>query len=387
MSEATPCTPGGDGKRCDEGGLSHGMQQSAVAAPSATVTWGDRQSRIFAMTETIDEQLSRVRRERDSDPIKTERMMRRGKLLVRFAREGRLRDMDQVSSSCPRGEILAWFTVRMFKEACTHNRLQTMRFMVDHGLDVEFHAVLEAVHWLVDGCDEEQDGMDVVPAIDFLVTEAGMPPDVQRGLFEAARRLIELGADVNAVAKMAPLGNAKGDVMPLTLAEEPAETNGFRATDDTSPEARDDVGTEGQAAEIAAGASAVNGYYYLTRNNGARDEQGVREEEHDVERMSLAAERGRQCGDETSHVGGSGGGGGGGGGGGARSPSPSSRSLCRRRWSRVTASRARICGILVERGARRGWRRAPSEEQVALDKKYAVLLEGDDGRNFCTFSG
>lgn len=61
MSEATPCTPGGDGKRCDEGGLSHGMQQSAVAAPSATVTWGDRQSRIFAMTETIDEQLSRVR--------------------------------------------------------------------------------------------------------------------------------------------------------------------------------------------------------------------------------------------------------------------------------------------------------------------------------------
>ncbi|CAN0005718.1 unnamed protein product [Ectocarpus sp. 12 AP-2014] len=339
-----------------------------------------------------------VRRERDSDPIKTERMMRRGQLLVRFAREGRLRDMDQVSNSCPRGEMLAWFTVRMFKEACAHNRLQAMRFMVDHGLDVEFHAVLEAVHWLVDGCDEEQDGIDVVPAIDFLVTEAGMPPDVQRksdfrtplhvavrrGLFEAARRLIELGADVNAVAKVfnAPI-IARGDVMPLTLAEEPAETDGFRATDDTSPEARDDVGTKGKAAEIAARAAAVNGYYYLTRNDGARDEQGVREEEHDVEGMSLAAERGRQCGDETSHVGGSGGG----GGGVARSPSPSSRSLCRRRWSRVTASRARICGILVERGARRGWRRAPSEEQVALDKKYAVLLEGDDSRNFCTFSG
>ncbi|CAN0547605.1 unnamed protein product, partial [Ectocarpus sp. 12 AP-2014] len=111
---------------------------------------------------------------------------------------------------------------------------------------------------------------------------------VRRGLFEAARRLIELGADVNAVAK--------GDVMPLTLAEEPAETDGFRATDDTSPEARDDVGTNGKAAEIAAGAVAVNGYYYLTRNDGARDEQGVREEEHDVEMMSLAAQRGRQCG-------------------------------------------------------------------------------------------
>lgn len=169
--------------------------------------------------------------------------------------------------------------------------------------------------------------------------------------------------------------------MPLTLAEEPAETDGFRATDDTSPEARDDVCTKGKAAEIAAGAAPVNSYH-LTRNDGARDEQGVREEEHEVERVSLAAEGG-QCGGGISHVGGSSGS----GGGGARSPSSSSRSLGHRRWSRVTASRARICGLLVEKGARRGWRRAPSEEQVALDKKYAVLLEGDDGRNFCTFSG
>lgn len=52
-------------------------------------------------------------------------------------------------------------------------------FMVNHGLDVEFHAVLEAVHWLVDGCDEERDGADIVPALNFLVREAGMPPDAQ----------------------------------------------------------------------------------------------------------------------------------------------------------------------------------------------------------------
>lgn len=54
---------------------------------------------------------------------------------------------------------------------------------------------------------------------------------------------------------------------------------------------------------------------------------------------------------------------------------------------RRAASRGRIGGLLVERGARRTWRRAPSQRQAALDKKYAALLEDDDGRNFCTFNG
>lgn len=62
--------------------------------------------------------------------------------------------------------------------------------MVNHGLDVEFHAVLEAAHWLVEGCDEEQDGADVVPALNFLVVEAGMPPDVQ---VMPGRKLLLLG--------------------------------------------------------------------------------------------------------------------------------------------------------------------------------------------------
>ena len=60
---------------------------------------------------------------------------------------------------------------------------------------------------------------------------------------------------------------------------------------------------------------------------------------------------------------------------------------CHRQRQRAIASRARICGLLVERGARRSWRRAPSEQQVTLEKKYAALLEDDDGRNLCTFSG
>lgn len=65
----------------------------------------------------------------------------------------------------------------------------------------------------------------------------------------------------------------------------------------------------------------------------------------------------------------------------------SSLAVACHRHRRTFASRARICGLLVERGARRTWRRAPSEQQVALHKKYTALLEDDDGRSLCTFSG
>lgn len=56
-----------------------------------------------------------------------------------------------------------------------------MRFMVNHGLDVGFHAVSEAVHWVVTGGSEEEDGHDLIPTIEFLVKEKGMPVNVQVG--------------------------------------------------------------------------------------------------------------------------------------------------------------------------------------------------------------
>lgn len=60
-----------------------------------------------------------------------------------------------------------------------------MRFMVNHGLDVAFHAVSEAVHWVVGGCNAEMDGRDVIPVLDFLVEEAGMSANVQVRRFQA----------------------------------------------------------------------------------------------------------------------------------------------------------------------------------------------------------
>lgn len=58
-----------------------------------------------------------------------------------------------------------------------------IRFMVNHGLDVRFHAVSEAVHWVVEGCHEEMDGGDVIPTLDFLVGDAGISANVQVGKY------------------------------------------------------------------------------------------------------------------------------------------------------------------------------------------------------------
>ena len=56
---------------------------------------------------------------------------------------------------------------------------EQMTYMVNHGLDVGFHAVSDAVHWVVGGCDEQLGGRDVVPTLDFLVSEVGMPVSEQ----------------------------------------------------------------------------------------------------------------------------------------------------------------------------------------------------------------
>lgn len=51
--------------------------------------------------------------------------------------------------------------------------------MVNHGLDLGFHAVSQAVHWVVEASDEELDGKDVTPTLAFLVKEASMSANVQ----------------------------------------------------------------------------------------------------------------------------------------------------------------------------------------------------------------
>lgn len=59
-----------------------------------------------------------------------------------------------------------------------------IHFMVDRGFDTNFHAVSEAVHWLLTGREGQEDtliddGNELLPTLDFLVKEAGMSANVQ----------------------------------------------------------------------------------------------------------------------------------------------------------------------------------------------------------------
>lgn len=64
MSRPSPCTPDDGAGRRDGDGKDAAFGEKV--APSATVTWGQQEDRIFAMTETTDAQLARVREEEAS---------------------------------------------------------------------------------------------------------------------------------------------------------------------------------------------------------------------------------------------------------------------------------------------------------------------------------
>lgn len=160
--------------------------------------------------------------------------------------------------------------------------------------------------------------------------------------------------------------------MPLTLAEQGLEADGNDATTDeyssntaTSTPANVDSSVQGSVTSSTPLPPPLS-------DSGLGKAEGLSEEimrlnaEHEKEKFERAE----------------------GSGGTPCTSSPpitcTSPSHCQRR---VMANRARICGLLLERGARRAWRRDPTEQLTTLDKKYAALLKDDDGRTFCTFNG
>lgn len=101
MSQATTCTPGHGTAR--GAASSHG--KVVIPAPSATVTWRhQRGDRIFAMRETVDEQLKRVRdtqRERgESGCWKTMRASQRVRMLSTAAPLAPFNRWGSMRASC-----------------------------------------------------------------------------------------------------------------------------------------------------------------------------------------------------------------------------------------------------------------------------------------------
>lgn len=69
--------------------------------------------------------------------------------------------------------VLLFYSVRMFRAACTSRRLDILRFMLAHGFDVAQVGVQDVLHGVVDGVADEQSAESAQPLIRFLL-DAGV---------------------------------------------------------------------------------------------------------------------------------------------------------------------------------------------------------------------
>lgn len=68
--------------------------------------------------------------------------------------------------------MLLFYSVRMFRTACTGNRLDILRFMLAHGFEMEQVGVRDILHFAIEEIVDEQEAEAAQPLIRFLV-EAG----------------------------------------------------------------------------------------------------------------------------------------------------------------------------------------------------------------------
>ena len=159
-------------------------------------------------------------------PQRVAAMMRTGRQLEQLAARGDLMQIGAVLSFVQAGDLLPWFSVKMFKAACGGNHRDVMQFMVERGFDIQQPGV-DPMHQVVAGwvaSGGEVGAGPLGPTLRWLVSEGVDVNAMRRGdgwsalhvssalqSLEASTALLAMGADVNCVAL--------ADVMPLHCAK------------------------------------------------------------------------------------------------------------------------------------------------------------------------
>mmetsp|Transcript_5426 Transcript_5426/g.22494 ORF Transcript_5426/g.22494 Transcript_5426/m.22494 type:complete len:273 (-) Transcript_5426:171-989(-) len=176
----------------------------------------------FAVRGTLAEEHDRFKTLVETRPEVAAAEMRRGAMLVAYARDGDLENLDKALAVVREGgdTVLFWFACQMAQEAASRGRVEVLRYMHERGLRIVDQPPLdELLTHVAETHDHVSD--DAVAVTTFLVREVGVVASKQRradwlsalhiacrrGTFELAEALVSLGADVNAVAR--------DDVMPL----------------------------------------------------------------------------------------------------------------------------------------------------------------------------
>ncbi|KAL3669748.1 hypothetical protein V7S43_005129 [Phytophthora oleae] len=169
------------------------------------------------------DEMKRLEKLREQDPESASNLVANGKLLVHFVREGNLRALHCAAEHLVEGQVLIFYVVRMFREACAARRLDIVQFMLVNGFDLQQSYMRDILHSVVESVHSSQSADAVQPLLRLLL-DAGVDVNWQRksdlytalhvacckNLYPLAYLLVLYGADVNAIAA--------DDSMPLTCA-------------------------------------------------------------------------------------------------------------------------------------------------------------------------
>eukprot|EP00644_Phytophthora_capsici_P016183 jgi/Phyca11/115369/e_gw1.28.201.1 len=179
------------------------------------------------------EEMKRLEKLREEDPESASNLVANGKLLVDFVRDGNLRALHCAAEHLVEGQMLIFYVVRMFREACTSRRLDIVRFMLMNGFDLQQSYMRDILHTVVESVQS-----DAVQPLIRLLLDAGVDVNWQRksdlytalhvacckNLYPIAHLLVLYGADVNAIAAddSMPLAcaNSIGQMKTLTTEEQ-----------------------------------------------------------------------------------------------------------------------------------------------------------------------
>mmetsp|Transcript_19858 Transcript_19858/g.28546 ORF Transcript_19858/g.28546 Transcript_19858/m.28546 type:complete len:326 (-) Transcript_19858:334-1311(-) len=177
------------------------------------------------INKSIDSQIAEFSDLRASDPVRSKELFQIGEQLVTLATNGEFRKLRSIIDSSEAGDILPYFTSKMFLESLVGGHLMIASYIIDNGYPFNSPCVPCALHAALDRVDDER-GVSIV---EFLTAKnmdvntqlpgswlTALHIAVRRQLLSTADALLRAGADVNAVAK--------GDILPLNSAEDLASS-------------------------------------------------------------------------------------------------------------------------------------------------------------------
>jgi hypothetical protein len=97
---------------------------------TASVAWGadePSEMKVFALFESLDAQMQRLKQLETASPATANRIMQRGQLLVSLAKAGNLKQLDSAVTSTAPWEILIWFVMQAFRAATLAGHISVVR--------------------------------------------------------------------------------------------------------------------------------------------------------------------------------------------------------------------------------------------------------------------